>query len=156
MKSTIIIDDKGNNNLDFEQKKIIDDYFNKKANIINKKKDVTTNNSVFKRQRIRRINTEIYKDNNLLFNKLGHIKNPTIDYFNKTANLNSIIENVNKKIIKCKNIIIKNNKNNALKIKEHYLEGKNKNNFVNKRFNSSKINAFTFINVGNMKKKEKN
>ena len=159
LKSTIIVDDDGNNNLDFEQKKIIDDYFNKKANLIKNKKGINTINGDFKRQRIRKIPTQIYKDNNLLFNKLCHIKCSTIDCIDKTVNLNSkkksIIKNVNKKIIKSKNNIIKIN-NNALKIKEHYFGDKNKNNFDNNRIKSSKINAFILINDGNIKKREEN
>ena len=148
LKSTIIVDDNGNNNLDFEQKKIIDNYFNKKANPTNNKK--TLNNNNFKRQRIRKITTQIYKDNNVLFNRLCHTKCSTNDHIEKTSNLNlykkSAKCNANKKIIesysKNRN---RNISNNFLEIKEHYFGDKNKNNFDCKIMKSTKLNAFILI-----------
>ena len=53
LKNTIVIDDNGNNNLDFEQKKIIDDYFNQKDKKVKNK--------------INTIPVQKYNDNNKLF-----------------------------------------------------------------------------------------
>ena len=61
IKSTNIIDDKGNNNLDSEQKKIVNNYLNKKFDKNNK---MTKNN-----RKINLIPIEKYKENNILFKK---------------------------------------------------------------------------------------
>lgn len=122
LKSTIIVDDNGNNNLDCEQKKMINNYFHNKL-AINKNK--CFNN--FTRPRERKISTQIYKDNKKLFNKICHMKSSTID--NKIDR----ICNINKKLLKLSNKKPTNNKNNNLKMKkENNIEDKNKSNTINK------------------------
>ena len=53
LRSTIIIDNKGNNNLDSEQKKIINNYFNKKNS--------------FQKLKINTVPLQKYKENNIVF-----------------------------------------------------------------------------------------
>lgn len=86
LKSAFIVDENGNNNLDFEQKEIIDNYFNKKTYI--NKKGVKK----YERSRIKKIPTQIYIDNKILFrkisNKMNHLKNTTTDTNDNTNNNN--------------------------------------------------------------------
>lgn len=135
LKSTIIVDNNGNNNLNLEQKKMIDNYFHNKLTIHNNNKCFNK----FARPRERKISTQIYKDNNILFNKICHIKSSTIDNIDKNGN-------INKKIVKLKIKPNNNNKNNNLKIKkENNIEDKNKSNIKNK-LESFKGNELLLIN----------
>jgi len=91
LKSTIVIDDKGNNNLNLEQKKFINDYFTLKE-----KKD---------KNRINTIPVQNYKENNKLFNQKTPYKiNNTKSFFNKNnvaekslSNLKTNNETINKR-----------------------------------------------------------
>lgn len=117
LKSTIIIDDNGNNNLDAEQINLINNYFNKKNNI-NKK---FRNNCIYKNIKI--IPTQINKDSNTLVNRINHLKSSTIDTNDKTNNINTKINNI---IKKNKIVNSKKDKNIYIKIKEDFDENKNK------------------------------
>ena len=148
LKSTIIVDNNGNNNLDLEQKKIIEDYFNKKS----------TNN--FKRS-IRKISTQIYKGNKLLFNKINHYKTSTIDTNDKTNSYNIKHGNQNlKNNLNVKNV---NFKNNCIKIKENLMEDNKELSTKFKKMRSTRINPCLSIFDDNLiigkeiiKKEEKN
>ena len=132
LKSTIIIDNDGNNNLDFEQKKIIEDYFNKKTS------KNCINNFV---RPIRKIPTQIYRDNNLIFNRINHYKN--VNNNNNKYNPNTF----NAKTSKNKNLNINNMKfkNNCVKIKENLLEDNNKFSSNYKKMKSTKIESFILL-----------
>lgn len=142
LKSTIVIDPKGNNNLDLEQKKIIDNYFNKK----NKNK-------------INSIPVQEYKENKVIFQQktplnsskkktLSKINNNVKQIINSNGNKNKIIKNkivIHKKILSTKEII---NKNINININDSYIikkeEEKNEidnnsifENFANKSIDSS-------------------
>ena len=74
LKSTIVIDDKGNNNLNLEQKKFINDYFSQKD-----KKD---------KNKINTIPVQNYKENNILFKqKTPHNNNNNTKVFFKKNNV---------------------------------------------------------------------
>ena len=153
LKSTIIVDNNGNNNLDFEQKKIIIDYFNKKRNNVNNINNINNNKKYlnnFQRSKTRKISTQIYRENNL-FNKIYRLKSATIDNINKSINKNKKIEkNQNK------NIIENQNKNNYINLEINYdIDNKNRKKY--KKTKSTKINSCFFINNEkyNIKKEEK-
>ncbi len=78
LKSTIIVDNSGNNNLDLEQKKIIENYFSNKSN---KNKNVQNN---FKRRTIRRIPTQICHDHKSFLNRIYRLSS-TIENNTKTT-----------------------------------------------------------------------
>lgn len=142
LKSTIIVDDNGNNNLDIEQKKIINDYFNKKKMIIN---NVNSNKKYFnnfQRSKTRKVSTQIYRDNNL-FNKIYRLKSGTIGNIDKNINNDKTIE----KKVPNKNIIesYSKNNNNHTNIENNYDIG-NKNRKIIKKMKSTKINSCFFIN----------
>ena len=80
-KKSIIVDNFGNNNLNYEKKKIIKNYFKKKSNA---SEQLCRNN--FFRPNIKKTPTQIYKNNNLLMNKIYHLKASTIDTNDKTNN----------------------------------------------------------------------
>ncbi len=143
LKSTIIIDNNGNNNLDFEQKKIIEDYFNKKTS------KNCINNFV---RPIRKIPTQIYRDNNLIFNRINHYKNVNNNNNNK-YNPNTF----NAKTSKNKNLNINNMKfkNNCVKIKENLLEDNNKFSSNYKKMKSTNIESFILLDDEKLIKKEK-
>ena len=135
LKSTIIVDNNGNNNLDKEQKKIINDYFSKKLNINTKKK---TNN--FIRPRIRKMRTLVNMDNNI-FNTVKNIKSSTINNNHRTVKFNRKI----KKALTNKNIVcinIKNKINNQLKKKGNNIEDKAK---TKKMESYNKVHEFFII-----------
>ena len=154
LKSTIIVDKNGNNNLDLEQKKIIEDYFNKKST------NTKNRNYNFKRS-FRKISTQICKDNKLLFSRINHYKIPTIDTNNKTNIINIKKGNNNtKNNFNVKNV---NFKGNCIKIKENLMEDNNKLSSKFKKMRSTQINQRLFIfddnliiEKENIKKEEKN
>ena len=95
LKSTIIIDNKGNNNLNSEQKEIIGNYFN-----FNKKNTI---NSV-KKVKINTIPIQIYKENNTLFSEKKPViksnsRNKINVYNFNSKDLKSFNEIENKKIV---------------------------------------------------------
>ena len=157
LKSTIIVDNNGNNNLNFEQKRIINDYFNKKRNNINNVNN--SNKKDFKKfhhSNTRKISTEIYKDNNI-FNKFSRLKSATIGNISKNFNNDKII--IEKKITNKNKNEIENyskNKNNYINIENNY-EVKNKKRKIYKKMKSAKINSYFFINSDKfiIKKEEK-
>ena len=151
LKSTIIVDKNGNNNLDLEQKKIIEDYFNKKS--INSKNPINN----FKRS-IRKIPIQIYKDNKLLFNRINHYKTSTIDTNDKTNSIN--IKNGNHNNLNFNKV---NSKNKSIQIKENLIEDHNKLSSKYKKMRSTQMNPCLFIFDDNLiiekeiiKKEEKN
>ena len=73
LKSTIVIDDKGNNNLNLEQKKFINDYFSQKD-----KKD---------KNKINTIPVQNYKENNILFKQKNPYNNNNSKVFFKKNNV---------------------------------------------------------------------
>jgi hypothetical protein len=73
LKSTIVIDDKGNNNLNLEQKKFINDYFSQKG-----KKD---------KNKINTIPVQNYKENNKLFKQKTPYNNNNTKVFFKKNNV---------------------------------------------------------------------
>lgn len=91
LKSTIVIDDEGNNNLNLEQKKFINDYFIQKG--------------IKDKNKINTIPVQKYKENNKLFKqKTPHINNNTKVFFNKNnvaekslSNLKTNNETINKR-----------------------------------------------------------
>ena len=91
LKSTIVIDDKGNNNLNLEQKKFINDYFSQKD-----KKD---------KNKINTIPVQNYKENNKLFKqKTPYNNNNTKVFFKKNnfaekslSNLKTNNDTINKR-----------------------------------------------------------
>ena len=127
LKSTIIVDNNGNNNLDLEQKKIIEDYFKKKSI---KNKPLQNN---FKRG-IRKIPTQIYKNKTSFFNRIyGNIE--------KASNIRkNNANNTTKKISILKGLKLKNE---YIKIKENLLEVKA--NLTGNKMKSYDINHFFFM-----------
>ncbi len=113
-KKSIIIDNFGNNNLNYEQKKLIKNYFKKKSHA----SEQHFRNNFF-RLNIKKQPTQIYKNNNLLMNKIYHLKTSTIDTNDKTNPINKKIDN-----------LLKNNyftnKNNCKTIKEKDNEDSNR------------------------------
>lgn len=91
LKTTIVIDNEGNNNLNLEQKKFINDYFIQKG-----KKD---------KNKINTIPVQNYKENNKLFKqKTPYNNNNTKEYFKKNiptekslSNLKTNNETINKR-----------------------------------------------------------
>ena len=90
LKSTIVIDDKGNNNLNLEQKKFINDYFSHKD-----KKD---------KNKINTIPVQSYKENNILFKQNTPYNNNKKEFFKKNnvtekslSNLKTNNETLNKR-----------------------------------------------------------
>jgi hypothetical protein len=73
LKSTIVIDDKGNNNLNLEQKKFINDYFSQKD-----KKD---------KNKINTIPVQYYKENNKLFKQKTPYSSKNTNVFFKNSNI---------------------------------------------------------------------
>ena len=136
LKSTIIVDNNGNNNLDIEQKKIIEDYFNKKTTKTKKRVNNFTHS-------IRKISTQINKDNKLLFNRINHYKTSTIDTNDKTNSMNIKSGNHNVK----NNLNVKNVKfkNNCIKIKENLMEDNKPLSSKFKKMRSTQINPCLFI-----------
>lgn len=135
LKSTIIVDKNGNNNLNDEQKKIINDYFKKKSKI--------GKNSVnlFQRLNKRRINTQIYKDHNTLFNKIKQLKRSSIETNDKA------IAYTKKKETK---IIKKDPNKNKLSSKNNYIKinlfnNRNKINRNNKKMKTTKIEKINLV-----------
>ena len=86
LKSNFIIDDKGNNNLNFEQKKIIEDYFDKKKNL---KQNINT-------CRINTIKVQEYNKNDISSKGNDCLYNQKIKHINIK---NNVIVNANKKAI---------------------------------------------------------
>ena len=151
LKSTIIVDNNGNNNLDFEQMKIIKDYFDKK---INNNNNVNNNKKYFnnfQRSKTRKISTQIFRDNNL-FNKFYRLKSATIGNINTNNDKKMEKKFQNKyKIEGCSK-----GKNNFINIENNYdVENKNRKKY--KKMRSTKINSCFFINneKNNIKKEEK-
>lgn len=102
LKSTIIIDNKGNNNLDLEQKRIIDNYFNK------------TKGKFLKKTKINTIKVTKYNENKNVFTQ----KNSLIDV-NRCKN--DFYKNIQKRLIF--NTDIKKSKTNQ-KIKNYLFHKK--------------------------------
>lgn len=86
LKSNFIIDDEGNNNLNFEQKKIIEDYFDKKKNL---KQNINT-------CRINIIKVQEYNKNDISSKGNDCLYNQKIKHINIK---NNVIVNANKKKI---------------------------------------------------------
>lgn len=114
LRSTIIIDNKGNNNLDLEQKKIIDNYFYK------------TNIKFLKKTKINQIKVTKYNENNKVFTQKNYLIG-----VNKCKNDFSI--NIQKKIF---NTDIKKNKTKQ-KIKNYLFHNK----LLSNKENIMKMNA---------------
>ena len=127
LKSTIIVDNNGNNNLDLEQKKIIDDYFNKKSS---KNKPLQIN---FKRG-IRKLPTEIYKNKISFFNRI---------YGNNEKVSNSRKNNANNAIKKISILKALKLKSEHTKLKENLLEEKA--NLTGNKMKSYDVNHFFFM-----------
>lgn len=106
LKSTIIIDNNGNNNLNLEQKKFIDKYINKRTHRIKKLKNM-------KHFKINSIPIQTYKENNILFrNEI--IKNPNNIKKDNTNYKQTISHNNLKYNFNIENIFKKNDKENSL------------------------------------------
>ena len=108
LKSTIIIDNNGNNNLDLEQKKFIYNYLNKKFD--SKTKKINNNNNHTK---INSIPVQKYKENNILFKNQLIKKKNEIKKKKKTQIVNpqeifALLQNNNK--INKENNLTKNKK----------------------------------------------
>lgn len=139
LKSTIVIDSKGNNNLDLEQKKIIDNYFNKK----NKNK-------------INSIPVEEYKENKVIFQQktplnssnkkaLSKINNNVKQIINTNENKNKIIKHrivIHKKILSTRENINKNiNINDSYIIKKEEEKNEIDNNSIFENCSNKSINS---------------
>ena len=151
LKSTIIVDNNGNNNLDFEQMKIIKDYFNKKINNNNNVNNNKKSFNNFQRSKTRKTSTQISKENNLI-NKFYHLKSATI------GTINSNNEKKIEKKFQNKNRIeaCSKSKNNYINIENNYVV-ENKKIKIYKKMKSTKLNSCFFINndKNNIKKEEK-
>ena len=110
LKSTIVIDDKGNNNLNLEQKKFINDYFNQKD-----KKD---------KNKINTIPVQNYKENNILFKQKNPYNNNNSKVFFKKNN----VAEKSLSILKTNNETI--NKSRTQKIINHKKKLKSTKNLV--------------------------
>ena len=124
LKNTIVIDDNGNNNLDFEQKKIIDDYFNQKDKKVKNK--------------INTIPVEKYNDNNKLFKQ----DIPIILSNQKTLDNNRTNKDY-------KNINIKNNKIQTQRKTKRIINHKKIQSI--QQNNNKKINIDNFFMINNQK-----
>ena len=122
LKATIIIDGNGNNNLDLEQKNLIKNYFNQKTNASEKPRN-------FLRSTFKKLPTQIYNNNNNLFNKIFHLKSSTIDTSDRTNSTNNKINNLLKKKNLTSKKISTNIKDNE-KNEANNIKIKNKSKFI--------------------------
>ena len=83
LNTAFVIDNKGNNNLNIEQKQIIDHYYNQKRKDISNKK-------------INTIPVQKYKENKALFEVKSPLKNPKkVKKYSVILNNNDIVKNLN-------------------------------------------------------------
>jgi hypothetical protein len=148
LKATIIIDGNGNNNLDLEQKNLIKNYFNKKTNESEKPKN-------FLRSNFRKIPTQIYNDNNNIFNKIFHLKSSTIDTSDRTnGTTNKLNKFLNKNHLTSKNISTKIKDND--KNEDNNIKIKNKSKFANFKTTCLLINDLLVKDKSNLSPEKEN
>lgn len=137
LKSTIIIDNNGNNNLDKEQEEIINGYFNKRKTMDNNYKNPNSS-------RIKKNPNQIYKNNISLFIKINHLKRISIMINKKNNNFNRKIKNIKQNFNK------KKLNNKSLNIRRNLIEDKNKIYIYNNPKKSTNINEYMLINNNQM------
>ena len=138
LKSTIIIDIRGNNNLDSEQKNIINNYFNKNVKISKNCKD-----KKFEYSKKNRYGMFLNRNNNVLFNSIN-LKSNTINVNvneHKNSCRPSIINKINNKRSKDELKF----KNNYIKIKENLFDDKKPNIRNSVKIPSTKNNRVNFF-----------